>query len=273
MAFHLRRPCSTVLAAVLAVAAPGVSAQTPLNFISVDGFERLQAMRIDTLALRDPHLYAGVSFLCTDITGTLNDNIASELNGDADSDGILDNSPMLLFRPLRINDRPGLARVGSGDCTSPVTGTSCQASATAPLPAPYESRVVGTCHAPLPGTVRPYTPAVEPSVGACIAADAEGIDLGLGDIASLLRDPRIGASRRDSPTPGLGSGLLSGFVTEAAANALIVEVPIFGQVPLSSLLPGGSGNCASHSDKDTHEGQSGWWFYFNFTASEVPWQE
>ncbi len=262
-----------LLISVLSTASGTVAGQSPLDFISVDGFERLQAMRIDTLALRDPHLYTGLSIFCTDVTSTLNSSIADELNGDADSDGLLDNSPMLLFRPLAIDDGPGLAQAGAGECSAPAAGTSCQAGATPLLPLPHQSQVIGTCLAPLAGTVRPYDPPVQPAIGPCVSADATGIDLGLGDIAKLLRDPQVAASRRDSPTPGLGNGLLSGFITEATANALMVELPIVGTVPLSSLLPGGSGNCASHSDKDTHEGEPGWWFYFNFAASEVPWQE
>ncbi len=262
-----------LLTSLLVTAPLSGAAQPLIDFISVDGFERLQAMRIDSLALRDPHLYAGIAVFCTDVTGTLNTSINDELNGDAHEDGILDNSPMLLFRPLRINDRPGLARVGAGQCSAPAAGTSCQAGALPLLPLPYQNQVVGTCLAPQTGTVRPYSPPVQPAVGPCVSADADGLDLGLGDIATLLGDPRIAASRRDNPTPGLGNGLLSGFLTETAADALIVELPLVGQVPLSSLLPGGSGNCASHNDMDSHEGQPGWWFYFNFSASEVPWSE
>jgi len=42
---------------------------------------------------------------------------------------------------------------------------------------------------------------------------------------------------------------------------------------LSVLLPGGNGSCAGYSDKDTDNGQPGWWFYLNFTAPKVPWSE
>jgi hypothetical protein len=48
---------------------------------------------------------------------------------------------------------------------------------------------------------------------------------------------------------------------------------VIGGKALSEVLPGGdppgagNENCSATSDKDVHDGVSGWWFYFNFTAS------
>lgn len=262
------------LVVMLAAAPRTIQAQAlpTQDFIAVDGFEALQALRIDTMELRDPHLFSQL-FTCMDVTGVVNDMLAGELTGDADEDGFVDASPMLLFRPLHTNGRRGLGQAGSAACTAPVGSTSCQDEGATWLPLPYDSLAAGTCLAPLPGTTGGYAPAVVPATGPCFIADAAGLDLVLGSITALLREPAIAASRRDAPQPGLANGLFSGFLTEVAADALELELPLIGTVPLSSLLPGGSGNCAGHSDLDLHEGEPGWWFHFNFTASQVPYAE
>ena len=64
---------------------------------------------------------------------------------------------------------------------------------------------------------------------------------------------------------------MRGFLREADANQIVISDPNLpgGSVTLASLLPGGSGNCSSRNDKDQHQGESGWWFHFNFTAAPV----
>jgi hypothetical protein len=64
-----------------------------------------------------------------------------------------------------------------------------------------------------------------------------------------------------------------GFLREDVANAILIPAsyPVIGGTPISKYLPGGTGGCAGHSDKDEHLGQPGWWFYLNFTAENVPW--
>jgi hypothetical protein len=49
-------------------------------------------------------------------------------------------------------------------------------------------------------------------------------------------------------------------------------VPIVGGQPLSSVLPGGAGNCAAGDDRDVLDAVTGWWFYLNYPADEVPYQ-
>ncbi len=259
------------LAVALLSACAAAPAQT-LDFVSTDGFERLQAMRIVNLQLRDPHLFTQISIFCTDITDSANAQINSTLSADSDEDGYLDNSPTLLFRPLHSNGRRGLAHVGNAVCTAPSAGTSCEAGAEPPQPIEYGSLAVGTCLAPIPGTVRPYAPAVDNSVGPCFASDQAEIDFDIG-MPLPLQDIRLGGSWRESPTPGLGNGLLYGFLTEEAAAAMLITLPLIGTVPLASLLPGGTGNCAAHSDRDVHNDVPGWWFYFNYIADQVPYVE
>lgn len=255
-----------IVAAALAPVPP-LMAQSA-DFVFPDGFEALQVHRIDSLVLRDPHLFAQV-IGCNDITGVVNAQIDAGLTGDSDGDGFLDNSPVLLFRPLYTDGGRGLGQTGSARCTAPATGTSCQASDPPALTAlPYSSLAIGTCLAPVPGTVRPYAPAVTTPAGPCFASDpAVGGGAGLPLPLTAIRSA---ATRRDNPTPGLTDGLLYGFVTETAADALVLQLPGLGPRTLSSLLAGGAGACPGYSDMDVHEGQDGWWFYFNYSATVVP---
>ena len=64
-------------------------------------------------------------------------------------------------------------------------------------------------------------------------------------------------------------------MSETVANATVLpmDLPVLGGSPISSLLPGGTGNCASHDDRDTHNGEMGWWFYADFTAAPAPWTD
>ncbi|MBX3724712.1 MAG: hypothetical protein KF823_02210 [Xanthomonadales bacterium] len=281
------------VAVVAGLLAAPLSAQVgPADFIHLDGFERLQAHRIDGLVLRDPHFFTQVLIFCTDITSQVNDQIAAGLVADDDGDGFLDNSAMLLFRPLRTDDRRALGLTGGARCTAPAAGTACQPDEPPSLAAmPYTGQSLGTCLSPLPGTTRPYSPAVGTPGGPCFASDAAGATgasatLPFPVFPGLATDPsrgaglplpltsvRTAASRRESPAPGLADGLLMGFLSEAAADALVIELPGLGARPLSSLLAGGTGACPNYSDKDIHEGVSGWWFYFNYTATAVPYAE
>jgi hypothetical protein len=84
-----------------------------------------------------------------------------------------------------------------------------------------------------------------------------------------------GAATYDGdPATGLVHGLLRGFLNEAQADATTVTLPLLGDVPLSSLLPGGTDCCADHDDRDMDSGgASGWYVYLTFTAVEVPYTE
>lgn len=66
--------------------------------------------------------------------------------------------------------------------------------------------------------------------------------------------------------------MIKGFISETdTENIVFPEItPVIGGQYLSSLLPGGMGNCSSKDDRDlfTDSKTSGWWFYFN-TQSEL----
>jgi hypothetical protein len=129
----------------------------------------------------------------------------------------------------------------------------------------------GTCLDALPGTVRPYNPAVTPSMAPCLVSDPISLSLTLAGIIVPLADVRIAATTPAGDPPRLVNGLLAGFLAEATADTTLLpaDLPLVGGQPLSLLLPGGNGSCANHDGKDNRAGTVGWWFYLNFTAEEV----
>jgi hypothetical protein len=121
--------------------------------------------------------------------------------------------------------------------------------------------------------VRPYTPAITNATGPCYSSNPVTVTINLAGIPITLRQARIAATYVGNPAGNTVNGLLLGFISEADANATILPstLPLVGGQRLSSLLPGGMGNCAAHSDIDMNGAVRGWWFYLNFTAPRVTW--
>jgi len=259
-----RFACAALLAAPLC----GPAGAEPLG----SGTARFLLTDLD---LRDPHFYVN-AVGCRDITDTalagfsINGEIQASIQTDRDFDGFLDLSYVLEFLPLDQGATTLPLQFGQAVCTAPLAGTSCGALL---IPTPTTATLGSTlaCLAPLPGTTRPYSPAIVTTTPACFASDAVTLVLGLAGIPVTLRDARVAATWVGDPATQLVNGLISGFVSEADANAVILpaSLPLVGGQPLSTLLPGGGGNCASHSDKDLNNGVTGWWFYFNFPAARV----
>jgi hypothetical protein len=238
------------------------------------------AYRLVDLDLRDPHGF--VSFIgCRDVTDTqllgysLNGSLQTSIQTDHDSNGLLDKSYLLVFDGNPAAGTTGTVAFRLADCTAPMTGTSCVPNASAPVPLAWTNAGAGTCLAPLAGTVRPYSPAITSASAPCFSTSAATLTLDLGFGPVTLRNARIAATWAGNPATQLVNGLLMGFVTETDANTTILPAsfPIIGGKPLSAMLRGGTGSCASGSDKDVKDGVPGWWFYLNFTAARVPWTD
>jgi cysteine-rich repeat protein len=232
------------------------------------------AYRVSSIQLRDPHAYTTVFFFCTDITSNLNTELNNAVTMDTDGDGLLDLSVLSVFRPLNQSLATNPLEIVFSDCNAPMSGTSCAPEAgTTPIPSTASNLSTGTCLQPTPGTVRPYSPAVTNATAPCYASGTHTLDLDLGGIMLRLRDAQVGATYVGNPATSMVNGLLKGFVTEADANTTILpaSLPLVGGRALSSLLPGGTGNCASHDDRDYVNGVRGWWLYFNYTANQVTW--
>jgi len=248
------------------------------------------AFRFTDVDLRDPHVFVSI-FGCRDLTDTafggfsVNGKIHDSLTTDGtdDPDAFLDLSPVLLFKPLAQGQSTNAVEFHFADCTVPAEGTTCHPGANPPSALTATNQPSGTCLDILPGTVSSamYTPVITVPMGVCFATNTQTVTFHLGAIPVTLTDATIGAVYVGNPATGLVNGLLRGFVSETSANETILpdSLPIVNGKPLSALLPGGDRppvggndkNCAAHSDKDTNNGVSGWWFYLNFVASPVTW--
>lgn len=238
------------------------------------------AFRLATLELRDPHVYTAVQG-CHDITDgapmtfSINDAARARFEADADADGALDASLVMVFRPLAQGAVTSPLELHRPRCSAPVGSTTCARSpAAAPMVATVATNLVGaTCLAPTPGTLRPYMPPVTSALPPCFRSDPVTLALDVAGVEVPLRDARIAGTYFGDPAQGLNGGLLVGFVTMADARATILPagLPMIGGRTLESVLPGGNGACTGFADTDVHAGATGWWFYFNFIAPRVPW--
>lgn len=286
---HRRLLAVSLLA--LTCAAPAIAQTTP-DWFGPDGFEFVTpatVFRFSDLDLRDPHVSIPIALppplgtLCSDFTDNViptttisfNSQIQTGFNSDTNPlDGVLDSSSLLWFRPLRQDG--GVARVDNGgaDCLAPAPPASCGASVTAVATAyTYAVAASGTCLTPLSGTVGapPYNPAIATPAAPCFVTAPETFVFDNQGTAITLIDAQLSGTLVGSPVTAISNGLLRGFLRESDANLIILTNPSnpAQSFPLSSLLAGGTGACSSRNDKDIHNGESGWWFYFNYSAAPV----
>lgn len=243
------------------------------------------AFRMSDLDLMDPHIYIQL-FGCRDITnGNVPFNASPPINAlienavtlDEDGDGLLDLSFLVIFRPLdQADGATGGLSIAEADCTEPMSSTTCVVDPAQHFvqSGSYTTDTGANCLEPFPSTTRPYTPAVDASVPPCFVSTNINLTIDIGGILIPLTDVQVGATYVGSPATGLTNGLLRGFIAEADADAIALpgDLPLIGGDPLSSVLPGGTGNCAAHDDRDIGpDGVTmGWWFYLNFPADAVP---
>ena len=276
--------------AVLAVLAP----ERARAQIFADGFESgdtsawsvtvglaPKAFRFSDLDLRDPHVFVDTGIVCFDFTDdpiplagiSFNGSLEDQITGDADGDDFLDLSSLLLFRPLDLLAVGERVDFDDGLCLAPIEDTVCGPDPmTAAVVTSYDGLAAGTCLETLPGTTSGYTPAIDEPIAPCFVTVAETVAFELGDLTVELEEVQFAAVFVGDPVTDLDIGLIRGFLSEAAADAVVLppDLPIVGGQPLSILLPGGAGNCAAGDDRDLLDGISGWWFYFNFAAPRVP---
>jgi FlgD Ig-like domain len=237
--------------------------------------------RMTSLAFRDPHFF--VSFIgCRDITDnplagfSVNGRIQTDMTSDTNpADSLLDLSELIVFKPLDQNAATGTLQFVTGQCTTPSAGVQCQPAPSGVTTFTYQNQASGACLAPLAGTTSSYTPSITSPTDNCFVTDVGTLTLGLAGLPMTLHSARIGGVYSGVPATGIVNGLIMGFLvkTDADATILPASMPLIGGQTLSSLLPGGSGNCASHSDVDNLSGEAGWWMYLNFVATAVPYSD
>lgn len=254
-----------------------------LMCLAIDAGTAAQAQsarfRFDDLDLRDPHVFVGAFGSCLDVTDSglfgvpsLNTGIQDSIQADDNGDGLLDQSTLIEFLPLDQALALNLMDAGSADCTAPLATTACGEIAVSLLAGDAMLSPTTTCLAPYAGSVvHTYTPAIVSATAPCFASPADTLVFDFGGIPIRLSDAQLAARFVGDPATGLEQGLLRGFLSEADADSTTIPAgfPLVSGSPLSSLLAGGQGSCATHSDMDTHNGVAGWWFYFNFTAPRI----
>ena len=275
-------PIRGLFLATLTAMLAGPAAATEL--ILRDTMERRleTVFRDDTLALRDPHVFADIPFVgCVDFTdqpipGTefsLNGELATALTSDEDGDGLLDLSPLTALDVADPGAIGPMVTRFDGACPAPVPPMNCAAATPPPAAQPAENQAMGNCLAPVPGTTTGYMPGVPTIAAPCFATRATTLTTDLNGLSMPLQGARLGATRSDSD-PMLAPVLTMGFLRESDADQIPLpdDIPLIGGQPLSTILPGGSGNCAAGDDRDSFEGESGWWFYLESTSMPVDFQ-
>ena len=267
-----RRPLIIAAALIAILAAPSMAAKT--------------AFRIDSLYLRDPHVF--VNFVgCRDVTDTplagysFNGSINTPIQTDGNGDGLLDQNYVFVFDPLDQSALNGPVTFMSGLlCSAPTWMSACWPGPPPFLyPSTYNNNIAVNCLGIVPGTVaHSYVPPITLPSPECFSLFGSTLYLNLGGIPFALHDVGIGATYNGNPATGLVNGLIRGYIYESDANNTILpaSMPLVGGQPLSVLFPGGTGNCASWSDKEiVDEGlnRAGWYVYLNFTAVKATWYD
>lgn len=250
-----RRVLSLILFAALLLVAKRAEAQDLFRYTDLD--------------LRDPHLFAS-SLGCLDVTSTFNGAVQAELTSDGDGDGQLDASVLLEFMPLDRALATNLFAAGAADCSA--SANTCGPILVDQLAGDATLQAAGTCLSPLGGTTRASYGAITSTAAPCFASPSGTITFVLSGIPLTLRDAQVAATFADAnPTTTLGNGLVRGFLPESDANSTTIPAsyPVIGGQPLSSVLPGGQGNCSGNDDRDSNNGTLGWWIYLSFTASRT----
>jgi hypothetical protein len=230
------------------------------------------AFRINTLVLKDPHLFVGSGFFCVDlVSGPLGDLINPEFADALAEPNALDI--LLVFRPLAPAEPSTPVDVGVGDCEAGVctAGVDPLVAATANQPAS------GPCFAAVPGTLNPaYGPGPAIPTAPCFSAANVALGLEFGGVTIPITNATVAARYVGAPPTSLVTGALAGFLPASVAASILLppDFPVGAGSPLSAFLRGGAGNsCAGATDLDSSPQGPGWWFYFEFTGSTVDFVE
>lgn len=264
--------CATcaLAASLLATLARADEVQVEVPLLS-NGFDPipLSAWRIGALELRDPHVYYSFG-LCLDVTDTLNTDIQQQLDADANGDGFYDTSAlefMLPYQSINVNAFGSI----DGVCTTAAT-PQCTPGVLPPSGRWYEAFTVSSptvCLGPLPGTTSGYTPPVPAPGGHCFATTSLDTTLALGTLSIPLWDTQL-AAPWPATTGSTSGGLMRGFLREADADQITVDFGT-GPVTLSSVLPDGTGSCATNvtNGLDSDRNEPGWWMYLEYRLDTV----
>jgi cysteine-rich repeat protein len=199
-----------------------------------------------------------------------------------------------LFRPLNpaAATTPGELHLNAA-CMEAPTPDSCGPD---PMPdtimASLNNQSSGTCFMPVAadvntraGTPATYMPTANTVSAPCFVSDPVSLTVSIGGIMIPLEDARVAATYTGTPPNRLVSGIVVGFLSEAAAVAttLPTSLPVVGGDPLYEHLQAGNrtvmgtaDGCnvsggAHEDDADMNGSVSGFWFFLNFEAERITW--
>ena len=245
---------------------------------TVTGAPPPTAFRIDEMDLMDPHFFVSV-FGCRDVTENpfLGFSVNGALNDEIDAYNL---NYVDVFRPLDIAaaSTPMDLVIGA-TCSMGPSRDTCSVGMGSVTSTTANNRPLGmTCYTADPSTLTAmYTPEINVVTGPCFVTDPRDIVVDINGIAVPLQGARMAATYSGgSPPTTLVSGVISGFLTEADAQMIILPdtLPLVGGDTLYEHLAAGrasGSSCASHDDRDTRSGVVGFWFYLNFHASLADW--
>ncbi|MCA9671459.1 MAG: hypothetical protein KC503_37940 [Myxococcales bacterium] len=230
------------------------------------------AFRVNTLSLADPHIYLGCAI---DLSSTVDGLISDQITKDGDADNLLDLSLLIVFRPLSQGTAMGTVELAQGDCAPPHPPSSCSRTlATQPALgiSTYNNQTTGMCLTRTHNGVNVSRHNAGETSAPCFVSTARSVTLQLAGISIPLRDLQIAGRYTGNPATGLDQGLLRGFLSKTAAAQVLLPatLPLVGGMPLSSILC----DSGTNDDTDTHPTfGAGWWFFINYTASQVTYTE
>ncbi len=278
---------SAAQALVVANAPEAVLAELVPDWFFSDGLEFTMPsalIRTTSLKIRDPHFFAPVfpPFVCPDFTdndipgqpnSAVNNQINLTLTTDSDSDGFLDSSPLWIFQNALTGPQIRRFDTANGQCSAPLASSTC----TFPTTTVADTYAVinggaDSCFSPIASTTGGYTPSVASVAPPCwLGAAKPQASLNFNGVAVPLFGVRTGGAVTAADGP-IGRVMMRGFLRESDADATLLpmNLPLVGGRPVSVLLKGGTGSCATGSDKDTLDGVVGWWFYMEQTIASVP---
>lgn len=218
------------------------------------------AFRFNSIALKDPASGLPPLVPQCDGNGVVNGLLGDALTMDADGDGNLDMGFALNFPALDQSDgASGDVEFANAVCTAP-DGASCGLlQGTELYSSTYSAMAMGTCLEPDPAVIEPgLADPADSTTGPCFVTDSINATVVTSTVSIPLTDARIAARFVGDPAGNLVEGTIQGYLTQADAEATVVNA--FGQMlPLSDLL------CPDHADGE------GWWMHMSFTAVTTDW--
>ena len=233
--------------------------------------------RFDTAVLVDPHVFltnndgtkADLTTVCNQVFSELNTKDQFTTQAQQGADGILDMSIIGVFRPLDTQAESVQAELTVAHCQAPYPSTGCiPVNQAVALSAKVHNKNAD-CFKPYAGTTGGYSPAPNNPTGRCFVSDAADLTLPLlAGISIPFKQGKVAASYEGAKPTQLTSGIISAFLSEEQAQntRFPTDIPLLGGQPISVLF--------KVEDMDQLVGgQKGWWLYFNFSASSVPYTE